>query len=79
MYREIALALGRYDIVPPDFARSVLKDMAGYRNRLTHFYYEVTKKELYKIIQENMEDLEKFCRCIIKVMENPKNYGLKIK
>ena len=79
MYKEIALSLGRYNIVPPDFAQGVLKDMAGYRNRLVHFYYEITKKELYQIIQANLGDLEKFCKYILEVMEKPENYGLKIK
>ena len=79
MYKEIALALGRHNIVPSDFARNALKKMAGYRNRLIHFYCEVSKKELHEIIQENLEDLEKFCQYILKVTENPQDYGLTVR
>ena len=34
--------------------------MTGYRNRLVHFYHEVTDKELFAITQENLSDIEKF-------------------
>jgi len=70
MYKEIALALGKYNIVPFDFAQGVLKNMAGYRNRLIHFYYEITKKELLEIIQKNLEDLERFCKYIMNFIED---------
>jgi uncharacterized protein YutE (UPF0331/DUF86 family) len=32
--------------------------MAGYRNRLTHFYDEVTPKELYTILTTETSDIE---------------------
>lgn len=45
-YKQIALALRRAGVL--DEARSdILLDMAGYRNRLTHFYDEVTTEELF--------------------------------
>lgn len=78
MYKEIALALGKYNIVPFDFAQNALKNMAGYRNRLVHFYYEVTKKEFLEIIQKNLKNLENFCSYITKLMDHPEDYGLKI-
>lgn len=31
--------------------------MAGYRNRLVHFYHEVTFEELFQIIQEDIGDI----------------------
>jgi uncharacterized protein YutE (UPF0331/DUF86 family) len=32
--------------------------MAGFRNRLTHFYDEVTPRELYGIVHRELGDLE---------------------
>lgn len=63
-YKEAVLRLGELDVVPKDFAKNVLTKMAGYRNRLIHFYNEVTKEELHNIIQNNLKDLEEFCKYI---------------
>ena len=52
--------------------------MAGYRNRMVHFYSEITEKELHKIIQDNLQDFEKFCSYINKLITNPEKYGLNI-
>ncbi len=45
-YRQIALALRRAGVVD-EAQGALLHDMAGYRNRLTHFYDEVTAAELF--------------------------------
>jgi uncharacterized protein YutE (UPF0331/DUF86 family) len=34
--------------------------MAGYRNRMVHFYHEVTDEELYTILTTNLPDIRKF-------------------
>ena len=41
-YKEIAAALGNMGIVSADLSDS-LRLMAGYRNRLVHFYHEITE------------------------------------
>jgi uncharacterized protein YutE (UPF0331/DUF86 family) len=33
--------------------------LAGYRNRLVHFYQEVTPEELYQICKEELGDVER--------------------
>lgn len=53
-----------------NFTKNKLYEMAGYRNRLTHFYFEVTPKEMYKIIQNNLGDFDKFLKYIKKILEN---------
>lgn len=58
-YKEIAAALGNMGIVSADLSDS-LRLMAGYRNRLVHFYHEITDRELFTITQENLSDIEKF-------------------
>jgi len=75
-YREISLLLGKNKIVPVSFAEKELLQMAGHRNRMVHFYSEITEKELYKIIQDNLQDFEKFCSYINRLITNPEKYGL---
>ena len=78
-YKGVAALLGKYKIIPKDFAEEKLVKMAGYRNRLIHFYYEIKERELYQIIQNNMKDIEKFCCYIKKVIESPKKFGFEIR
>ena len=59
-YKDVALFLGKEGIVPQHFAKEKLLKMAGYRNRLVHFYAEVTIDELYEIIQNRLEDFNEF-------------------
>lgn len=77
-YKEIAVVLGEKHVVDNKFANESLVKMAGYRNRMVHHYSEVTKDELYDIIQTNLVDLDKFARAIVDVIENPQKVGLEI-
>ncbi len=52
--------------------------MAGYRNRLTHFYAEINARELHKILKENLGDVEIFLTAIKKLLKNPKKFGLEV-
>lgn len=78
-YKEIPKLLGEHQIIPIDFANKELTEMAGYRNRLIHFYQEVTTEEMHNIIQEDLEDLEKFAYYIGLVLKNPPKFGLETK
>lgn len=77
-YRDIALILGKYNIVSEEFARNKLVKMAGYRNRLVHFYSEITEEEMYKIIQTGLVDLEEFISLIKVLLENPERCGFSV-
>lgn len=68
-YKKMALEMGRQKITPMDFAEKKLYKMAGYRNRLTHFYFEVTAEEMYKIIQNDLGDFKMFQKYIKKILE----------
>lgn len=57
-YKEIATALGERGVFSPDEAQ-LLRTLAGYRNRLVHFYHEVSPEELYEICSQRLSDLEK--------------------
>lgn len=77
-YKEIALKLGELGIVDKNFAQTKLKNMAGFRNRLTHFYAEIAPEEIYKIIQENLDDFGRFLDVIRLLMKNPQKFNLQI-
>jgi uncharacterized protein YutE (UPF0331/DUF86 family) len=49
--------------------------MAGYRNRLTHFYAEISEEELYRILSENIDDFKPFLAAIKDILTNPLKHG----
>lgn len=77
-YKELARKLGEVGIVSKEFAENKLVLMAGYRNRLTHFYAEIKPAELHKILREDLDDIEEFLRAVKRVLKNPEKFGLKI-
>lgn len=77
-YKEIARKLGEVGVVPREFAEQKLVPMAGYRNRLTHFYAEIKPRELYRIVREDLGDFEAFLRMVKVVLVHPDKFGLTI-
>jgi uncharacterized protein YutE (UPF0331/DUF86 family) len=67
-YKKMAIEMGRQNLIPMKFAQNQLYKMAGYRNRLTHFYFEITPKEMYQILKENLGDFEIFLKYIKKLL-----------
>jgi len=57
-YKEIPKLLRKYAAVAEDETQT-LNTLAGYRNRLVHFYYEVTEEELYRICAQELGDIER--------------------
>jgi uncharacterized protein YutE (UPF0331/DUF86 family) len=56
-YRAIARALFEVGILDAAMSRTLV-EMAGYRDRLVHFYDEVTTAELYQVCTKNLSDIE---------------------
>jgi uncharacterized protein YutE (UPF0331/DUF86 family) len=52
--------------------------MAGYRNRMVHFYGEITEKEIYHIIQEELGDIYTFITYISEVLKDPARFNLSV-
>jgi len=75
-YKDIPRLLEKYKMIPPAFASKQLSKMAGYRNRMVHFYGEITEAEIYKIIQEELQDFHTFCAHIENILRNPSKYDL---
>jgi uncharacterized protein YutE (UPF0331/DUF86 family) len=55
-YKKVADGLEQHGILSRESARK-LRILAGYRNRLVHFYHEVSAEELYLICSEELDDL----------------------
>lgn len=56
-YREIAPALAGVRVLDEQQAMR-LRQMAGYRNRMVHFYHEVSERELYDIVTTELGDID---------------------
>jgi uncharacterized protein YutE (UPF0331/DUF86 family) len=56
-YKEIGVQLGATGAIP-EAESALLTIMAGYRNRMVHFYYELDEIELYQICANQLADLE---------------------
>lgn len=57
-YKEIASALQRRGVVSAEEMK-LMQKFAGYRNRLVHFYHDVSAEELYEICASRLGDIEK--------------------
>ena len=55
-YKEIARELGRAGVLQAENF-TILEILAGYRNRMVHFYQEISTEELYKICTEDLKDI----------------------
>jgi uncharacterized protein YutE (UPF0331/DUF86 family) len=55
-YKQIAEELEKGKVLSPEKA-TLLRTLAGYRNRMVHFYDEITPKELYTLCSEQLDDL----------------------
>ncbi len=67
-YKQIALTLGHKGVITKEFSERLML-MAGYRNRLVHFYHAVTDKELYQILKINLSDIKNFVKEIKTFIE----------
>ncbi len=57
-YRDVARRLEEAGVLRPPES-TLLFRMAGYRNRLVHFYHEVSVEELYQVCTQGLADIER--------------------
>jgi uncharacterized protein YutE (UPF0331/DUF86 family) len=62
-YKEIAVTLNRRKVISADDLELMLK-LAGYRNRLVHFYHDVSADELFEICASHLGDVEKIANAL---------------
>jgi len=53
-----------------------IAELQKYRNRIVHFYAQITPEEYYGIIKNNLGDFDIFLSAIKKVLEHPQRFGL---
>jgi len=58
-YADTFKVMGEVGAFPEEFQKNLM-DMARFRNRLVHLYWTVDKNEIYKILQNNLSDFERF-------------------
>jgi len=56
-YKKIASELAVVGVLKARES-ALLRQMAGYRNRMVYFYHEISEEELYQICVEQLEDVE---------------------
>lgn len=67
-YKDIPLQLREIGALGEQEA-GLLRDMAGYRNRLVHFYSEVTAQELFHIRSSRLTDIEKVLSALLQWLQ----------
>jgi uncharacterized protein YutE (UPF0331/DUF86 family) len=77
-YSSMARKMGEVGIVDQQFADEVLVKMAKYRNRLVHFYAQITPEELYNLLQHNLSDIERFLKYVETLLQDPELFGLQV-
>lgn len=77
-YAESARKFGEFGLVDKEFANTTLVKMAKYRNRIVHFYAEITPEEYYNIIKNNLGDFDIFLQAVKQVLEHPEQFGLDV-
>ncbi len=75
-YKDMAVQLGKHKIVDKQFAEGPLKNIAGYRNRLVHFYADITPEEIQDILNNHLKDIETFLKAVRAVLSDPEKYGI---
>lgn len=72
-YKEIAQSLLERKILQRKEAE-ILRQMAGYRNRMVHFYHEISPEELQEICAHHLDDIKTLLDKLVDwVRKNTKN------
>ena len=56
-YKEIAKGLSDKKVIVGDQVE-LMRKMAGYRNRMVHFYHEITPEELHEICINHLDEIK---------------------
>lgn len=57
-YADTFRVMAEVGTITEDFSEELIK-MAKFRNRLVHIYWEINDKQLYQILQNNLDDFKK--------------------
>ena len=68
-YADIFSAMHKIGVIDYNFSQK-LRNMAKFRNRLVHLYWEVEKKLIYQFVQEDLEDFKVFEKKLVDFLVN---------
>ena len=66
-YKGVGRSLGEHGVFDTETADLLVK-LAGYRNRMVHFYHEVTTAELFGICANELQDVERIRAAYVQWM-----------
>jgi uncharacterized protein YutE (UPF0331/DUF86 family) len=70
-YKEIGNTLAQTGVLS-DSESVIFKTLAGYRNRMIHFYHEISYKELFEICVSDLSDIKAMAEALRRwINENP--------
>jgi len=69
-YSDTFKVMAEVNAIDSIFAED-LKNMAKFRNRLVHLYWEVDDKQIYDLLQSRISDFKKFLNSIARFLEWP--------
>ncbi|MBN1224742.1 MAG: DUF86 domain-containing protein [Candidatus Aminicenantes bacterium] len=70
-YKEIANGLLEKRILTRKDAE-LLRQMAGYRNRMVHFYHEISAEELFEICAHHLDEIQLLCNRLVSRLRKPR-------
>jgi uncharacterized protein YutE (UPF0331/DUF86 family) len=70
-YADIFVQLKNIGAIDSSFCDRLVQ-MAKFRNRLVHLYWEIDPKEIYRIIQDNIDDFKLFEESVVKFLKASK-------
>ena len=77
-YKEIGTQLVEHGVLGSKDG-ILMRHIAGYRNRMIHFYSEVSTKELYLITTQHISDIDRICDAMVQwIREHPEMIDHKI-
>ena len=79
--KGFAIAVSEYKVIGTQLVEQgvfqsddglLMRRIAGYRNRMVHFYNEVTTKELYLLTTQHINDIDRICDAMVQwLQEHP--------
>jgi uncharacterized protein YutE (UPF0331/DUF86 family) len=75
-YKEIAKGLSDKKVLVEKEAE-LMRKMAGYRNRMVHFYHEITPEELHEICLYHLDEIKILCDKLVQWTKDHQNVATK--
>ena len=70
-YSDTFRVMGEIGVFSKGFVEKLM-EMAKFRNRLVHIYWEVDNEVIYEILQEDIQDIKEFVAAFMKFLSNKK-------